>query len=272
MKESHRIPRALWIVAVLALVVTLTAACGGCGGGVPATGTSATTPATSPAGGADTSTTGAATTEAPTASTTASTATSASTTTDSVAAEATTTTQSSTTTTAKVTTTTAPAPPTTAGGAKGAVVLTLKNGAKSKTYTMAELKALPSVSGYWGAHKGELPYTNARYKGASLLTLLADVGGLPSGHSLQINTSDNFPCTYDADRLAAVKSGTYEVWNKTTGDEGTAAVTLIIAYEMNGAPLDPSIGPLRLVPATSSDAFVTEGKYSPYLVVSVEVQ
>ena len=29
MKESHRIPRALWIVAVLALWVTLTAACVG---------------------------------------------------------------------------------------------------------------------------------------------------------------------------------------------------------------------------------------------------
>jgi len=136
---------------------------------------------------------------------------------------------------------------------------------------MAQLKAKPSASGYWGPHKGDFPYPTDRYKGVPLFTLLDEVGGVPSEASIKINTTDNFPCTYDPARLAQVANGTYQVWDKVTAQESTASVQLIVAYEMNGSPLDSSVGPLRLVPVVSTDIWVTEGKFSPYWVISIEV-
>jgi len=135
---------------------------------------------------------------------------------------------------------------------------------------MAQLRAMDSVSGFWGVHKGDPPYAVNRYKGVALVHLLSRVGGLGSG-PLKVNTSDNFPCVWEAERLAAAEQGTYQVWDRLTGVESTASVRLIVAYEMDASPLGASVGPLRLVPVTSVDSVVSEGKYSPFMVVSVEV-
>jgi hypothetical protein len=156
--------------------------------------------------------------------------------------------------------------------AAAAAVLQVTGPSGTQYYTMDQLKAETAVSGFWGPHKGNLPYVTNRYTGVPVLDLLADVGGLPSGSSLKIDTTDNFPCAYDPVRLAQMTDGTYQVWDKTTGDEGTASVQLIVAYEMDGSPLDSSLGPLRVVPVLAADGYVTEGKYAPYFVVSLEVQ
>jgi hypothetical protein len=184
----------------------------------------------------------------------------------------------STTTAAQATTTTVqPTSSTTSqnpepGGTTGALQITGPSGTKS--YTLDELKAMPAVTGFWGAHKGDLPYPTNQYKGVDLMSLFAEVGGVPAGAGLEINTSDNFPCSYDAARLATVTSGTYQAWDKVTGAEGTAKVQLIVAYEIDGQSLPTSgegAGPLRLVPVVAEDKYVTEGKFSPYLMVSVKV-
>jgi DMSO/TMAO reductase YedYZ molybdopterin-dependent catalytic subunit len=184
----------------------------------------------------------------------------------------------STTTAALATTTTVQATSSTASqgsepaGTAGALQITGPSGTKS--YTLDELKAMPAVTGFWGAHKGDLPYPTNQYKGVDLTSLLAEVGGVPAGAGLEINTSDNFPCSYDAARVATVASGTYQAWDKVSGAEGTVAVQLIVAYEIDGKPLPTSgegAGPLRLVPVVAEDKYVTEGKFSPYLMVSVKV-
>ncbi|NLT36412.1 MAG: molybdopterin-dependent oxidoreductase [Gaiellales bacterium] len=150
------------------------------------------------------------------------------------------------------------------------VALTVTKGTVTNAYTLADLKAMTAVTGYWGAHKGNPPYATNTYKGVPLAALLEAVGGLDADEGLTVNTSDNFPCEYDAARLAQVAGGTYQVWDKMTGAESTAAVQLIVAYEMDGSPLPAdSLGRLRLVPVTSTDAWAAEGKYSPHHVVAL---
>jgi hypothetical protein len=194
-----------------------------------------------------------------------------STTTSTGSEAATSTTQQPTTTATQMTTTTSPQTSDTTGAA-GAFQVTGPSGTKS--YTLDELKAMTPVSGYWGAHKGDIPYVTNQYTGVALADLLSEVGGVPAGAGLELNTSDNFPCTYDSARLAAIANGTYQVWDKVTGEEGTAPVQLIVAYEIDGNPLPTSgegAGPLRIVPVLAADTHVTEGKYSPYLAVSAKV-
>ncbi|NLT36442.1 MAG: molybdopterin-dependent oxidoreductase [Gaiellales bacterium] len=192
--------------------------------------------------------------------------------------EATSTTQQSPQTTAAPATTTAQTVATTAPSVSeatedaGAFEVIAPSGTRS--YTLDELKAMTPVIGYWGAHKGDIPYQTNQYKGVALADLLAEAGGLPAGAGLEFNTSDDFPCAYDSIRMAAIANGAYQVWDKLTGEEGTAPVRLIVAYEIDGEPLPASgegAGPLRLVPALEADTHVTEGKYSPYLLVSVKV-
>jgi hypothetical protein len=304
MKDSAGIRRGFWVIAAVFVAVVLVAGLVGCGTSAPPdessqissqtfqTVTSGTDAGLTDAGLSEASTTtektnpwtarkatssttpGSGTAQAPSGSTAssqpsgASSTDTASTGGGSTTSQATTTsTQSSPTTQKSTTTTQKPTTTTTAGP----VVLQVKGPSGTKSYTMAQLKAKPSASGYWGPHKGDFPYPTDRYKGVPLFTLLNEVGGLPSGASIKINTTDNFPCTYDPARLAQVANGTYQVWDKVTAQESTASVQLIVAYEMNGSPLDSSVGPLRLVPAVSTDIWVTEGKFSPYWVISIEV-
>ncbi len=104
------------------------------------------------------------------------------------------------------------------------------------------------------------------------------VGGLPAGKGLRITASDGFVADYDAARLAAIANGTYQMWDHkgtTTiadDEETTGSVQLVVAYKMDGSPLDAATGPLRVVLIRPEPDRVTEGKYSPYLVTSISVR
>ncbi len=154
--------------------------------------------------------------------------------------------------------------------------LTITSGSSTETYSLSDLKSRASVSGYWGAHRdGD---TNHFYTGVPLLDLLADVGGLPSGHGLKISASDGYLCFYDSDRLAQIANGTYQMWDPrsttTIADdvETTGSVQLVAAYEMDGGPLNAATGPIRVVLIRPTADRLTEGKYSPFWVMSIEVQ
>jgi len=155
--------------------------------------------------------------------------------------------------------------------------LTVKNGSNVQKYSLSDLRARVAISGYWGAHKE--PEVVNHYSGVPVLELLADVGGLPSGKGLRIRASDGFTCDYEPDRLEAMVNGTYQMWDygaslATWSDdtETTGSVTMVAAYECDGGPLDDSVGPVRVVLIQNDERMVTEGKYSPYLVVSIEVR
>jgi hypothetical protein len=193
--------------------------------------------------------------------------TSTSATSQSTSSSSTTTTHPTTTTKHPTTTTTQPTTTTTT---VGVAALQVSGPSGTKSFTMAQLKAKTSVSGYWGPHKDG--GANHSYKGVPLLSLLADVGGLPSGSGLEVNTSDNFACSYTSTQLSQMADGTYQMWKVADGSETTGSVQLIVAYEMDGSPLDAATGPLRIVLVRPAADMLTEGKYSPFWVISVAVQ
>jgi hypothetical protein len=273
-------PTGLIRVAFLVVILVLALAAAACSGGND-TGASATT---STAGAAVTgsSTTGAAQTTTSVAldtttaaspsstagaTTTASSAvsTSSSVTTATSGAATTATTAKATTTTAKATTTTAA--PTTTTAAKGPIVLTVSGPSGTKQLTMADLKAMPAVSGY-GGWKNQLGNITApsTYKGVSLLALVQLVGG--SG-GVTVVASDGYTMGLSANEV----SGGVATYDPATGEAVTGiAVKTIVAYSKDGGALDSKEGPLRIAFVSSDKGQVTSGDRWARLVIELRVK
>ena len=117
-----------------------------------------------------------------------------------------------TTTTTPTTTTTTT---TTSTVAAGPTVLTVSKGNQVKTYSLADLQALPSVSGNGGSKgKGGTitgPYT---YQGVALMDLLNAVGGISQGQSVTLTSSDNYTTTLTYDVITNNSFNFYD----TTGN------------------------------------------------------
>jgi len=154
----------------------------------------------------------------------------------------------------------------------GATVLTVTEGSQSKTYTMAALQALPSVSGNGGyMGKGGAITGPFPYQGVALTTLLNAVGGISEGEIVTLTSSDNYTqqLTYDE-----ITSGSMLNYYDTTGNPITPSPlpTLTIIYSENGAALDSTHGPTELgALALSSPNVLTDGSLWAKMVVSISV-
>lgn len=223
--------------------------------------TSSTTP--DGAGSNPSSTTSQSTTTGGASDTTAATtATSATTTTTTATAMATTTTAKATTTTAKATTTTV-----------GVVVLQVTGSSGTKSFTMAQLKSMTAVQGY-GGFKNKLGTITAPslLKGVSVPTLLATVGGLPSGRNLLVTASDGYTMTFTYDQ---VEHGDFTMFDPSTGDEIThisGSLQMIVAYSKNGVDLGADEGSLRLaLVSPQSDQLTPSASWVKY-VTKIELE
>jgi hypothetical protein len=120
-------------------------------------------------------------------------------------------------------------------------------------YTLSDLQGLSSVSGYGGflntfpSFKGPWSFT-----GVSVLSLLADVGGLPAGHNVKVTASDNYAKTFTYDQ---VKNNNFTMYDPTSDPANptvigpgdiTGSLEMVVAYEQDGGPISDG-GPLRLV-------------------------
>ena len=128
--------------------------------------------------------------------------------------------------------------------ASGETVLTITKGDKTVTYTMAELQALPSVSGWGGKstmHGSEAP---AQFKGVAMSQLLKAVGGMTDKNSLVVTAKDNYSRTLTYDQVI---NGNFAVMDNS-GNEVTPVKTpvLFVAYEQNGGALDSNSGTIMI--------------------------
>jgi DMSO/TMAO reductase YedYZ molybdopterin-dependent catalytic subunit len=127
------------------------------------------------------------------------------------------------------------------------VVLTVAGNGQTKTFTLAEIKALPAYSGFSGMKNsaGTL-FRPDPVKGVSLTDLFTAVGGITAAQSVDLQAVDDYGMTLTYGEAA---TGAFTMYNDTTGAEESpkAAVAAVLIYERSGQPLTAEDGaPLRL--------------------------
>jgi DMSO/TMAO reductase YedYZ molybdopterin-dependent catalytic subunit len=152
--------------------------------------------------------------------------------------------------------------------AADAVVLTITGTDPSnvKTFTMADLQALPSYSGYAGIIKstGTIEKPQA-VKGVALKDLFDQVGGMTAQNAGDVLAPDLYGATLTYDQVV---NGAFSMYNADTGKAETpkAPVTAVLTYEENGQPIAPAPGgngPLRLAICQPTDTNqVADGELS----------
>ena len=133
-------------------------------------------------------------------------------------------------------------PPQTAAQA----VLTINYGSMVKTYTLDQIKALPSTTGAAGTISGAGAIgTTVQCKGVALTQLLSSFAGLPPSSSIKIAGSDGYFVTLT---YSQITQGSFPTFNVNDGSlvSPQGQSTPILEYEENGSALGSDLGPLRL--------------------------
>jgi DMSO/TMAO reductase YedYZ molybdopterin-dependent catalytic subunit len=143
----------------------------------------------------------------------------------------------------------------------------------AKSYTLEELRALPSTEGYGGLKSSTGRITPpVPIKGVVLEELFAEVGGLPEDAAVGIAAKDGYEMTMSAEQI---RSGDFITYDMVTGEEKTIAepLSVVLAYEYDGKPLDPeSDGPLRLFAVSPTQNQVIDGHWTVKWVTKVQVK
>ena len=166
-----------------------------------------------------------------------------------------------------------PPPPTeTPEPALPVLTLTAVDGT-ARSFTLDELKALPATEGQAGIKSSTGSITlPTLYKGVALKDLVAELGGMDDTMGLSVAAKDGYAITYSYDQ---VTNGTFIAYDPATGDElkEPPALTAIIAYERDGAPLNADEeGTLRLSVVSAEPNQVTDGHWAVKWVTAVDVK
>jgi DMSO/TMAO reductase YedYZ molybdopterin-dependent catalytic subunit len=138
--------------------------------------------------------------------------------------------------------------------------LTIIKDSQNKVYSLADVKALPAISGFagqissTGTISGPLPY-----KGVAITELLKAVGGITENNAIRVSAKDGYAMTLSYKQIT---EGNFTTIDSSTGKEVAPAgkLTVFIAYEEDGKSLSEKVGPLRLGIMTSEKQ-VTEGHW-----------
>jgi len=151
----------------------------------------------------------------------------------------------------------------------GLVALTVTNGSKVKTYSLADLQALKSITGNGGT-KGKGGTVNGpfSYQGVALIDLLNAVGGIASGQSVKLTGSDGYTTTITYDQIINGGFSTYDA----TGAPVTPATkpTLVVVYSSNGTLLDSTTGPLEMG-LLSNENLVSDGNLWAKMLIKIDI-
>ena len=140
--------------------------------------------------------------------------------------------------------------------AADSVVVTVVGNGVTKTFTLAELQALPAYSGVSGIINSAGTVTlPVPVKGVKLTDLLAEVGGIPDLQSTDITAIDGYGMTLTYDEVV---NGNIPMYDATTKQQeaAKAPVSVVLLYEENGAPIAPGPdgdGPVRLAVCQPTD-------------------
>jgi len=132
----------------------------------------------------------------------------------------------------------------------GPVVLTLVGDKGQKQFTLNQLEALPSYTGYAGIKSSTGVITlPAKYTGVRLSDLTDLVGGITKANGVTIVAKDGYGMTFSYNMIV---NHAFTAYDPATGNEQTPSsdLTVIVAYARGGKPLGEDEGPLRLMVGT----------------------
>jgi hypothetical protein len=146
-------------------------------------------------------------------------------------------------------------------------ILVLKYQDTSLSFTMTELKELPSVNGE-GGYRKSTGTINGPYNitGVAFSTLLNLLPALPSNYTLTALAGDNWETNY----TKAMIEGNLSGYTQTGDPLESIQSTMVLAYEIDGSPIPAGEGPLRIT-FINEDGNLTDGSLWAKYVVSITV-
>jgi DMSO/TMAO reductase YedYZ molybdopterin-dependent catalytic subunit len=143
----------------------------------------------------------------------------------------------------------------------------------SRSLTLADIRALPAVEGWAGIKSSTGRITiPERFKGVPLTELAKLAGGLAPESGANIVAKDGYAMTMSYDQIT---KGDFIAYDPATGDElkSKDALTVILAYEMAGKPLDETTdGTLRLMVVSAKNNQVVDGHWSVKWITQLSVK
>ena len=156
----------------------------------------------------------------------------------------------------------------------GSVLTLVAADGSTQTFSLADLQAMPATSGHAGFKSSTGTIGGlGQYKGVAVKDLVAKLPAFDQTMGLNITASDGYAITYGYDQ---VMSGS----GFTQYDPGTGAelkspldVTMILAYEADGKPLDAKQdGNLRVMVVSDQPTQVVDGHWTTKFVVRIEAK
>jgi DMSO/TMAO reductase YedYZ molybdopterin-dependent catalytic subunit len=156
---------------------------------------------------------------------------------------------------------------------KPEVALKIIRGEQIKTFTLNELKAIPSYraeGNLWRSHRGILtrPFEYT-YTGVKMIDLLNLIGGITERNIIKLIASDGYTKVFTHDQI----EGNLTVLNrKGKFLEWSLPLTVVLAYEEAGQPIPVAKGgPLRIAIVGPGNP-ITPGKFWVKWVERIEIE
>ncbi len=154
----------------------------------------------------------------------------------------------------------------------GETIFEIVTPGESRSFNMAELMALPASEGFGGIKSSTGKITPPmKFKGVSLKDL-AVMAGMDETNGLNVVAEDGYSITFSYDQIM---NGTFIAYDPIKGDElkSPAELTAMVAYEIDGKPLDPKQdGVLRLIVVSDEMNQVTDGHWAVKWVDKIEIK
>ena len=130
-----------------------------------------------------------------------------------------------------------------ADAGKPETALTVVKGSVTNTYTMAQLQALPSTTGWGSTFSVGTTTPSVQYVGVTLSSLIQAVGGMTPTQSVKFTCANGNVVTYT---YAQVYQGAFNVWTGGNPDKSINQPLPIVVYSVGGSILDGGNGPLEI--------------------------
>ncbi len=134
-------------------------------------------------------------------------------------------------------------------------------------YTLSEVMELPSISGEGGYRRSSDtisgPYT---VTGFGVFSLIQQVATLPANYTLTAYSSDGWSTQY----TKAIVEGTQSGYTLAGVPLDEIHSTMILAYEIDGSPVEEGDGPLRMA-FINEDENLTDGSLWAKMVVNLTI-